>query len=125
MGPGQKMQQPHMVAARRSRASMSSTDNLGSQKMFSMTQRNIGTISSLITKPETKRETPVIKLTKVEESEPEVKQASSEEVSTPATVSSARSSQKKLSENQSVSEIFKQRIAQFRRSMSKGMTFAD
>ena len=104
---------------------MSSTDNLGSQKMFSMTQRNIGTISSLITKPETKRETPVIKLTKVEESEPEVKQASSEEVSTPATVSSARSSQKKLSENQSVSEIFKQRIALFRRSMSKGMTFAD
>ena len=110
---------------------MNSTDTLGSQKMFSMTQRNLGaSLTSLMPKGESKRETPMIKLQKVEECDDMVNQPLSDteeaksSVKTPATAASIRS--KKQSEtNASVSEIFKQRIAQFRRTISKGMNFSD
>ena len=110
---------------------MNSTDTLASQKMFSMTQRNLGaSVTSLVPKGESKRETPMIKLQKVEEGEDTFNQPFSEaeeskaSTKTPATAASIRS--KKQSEsNESVSEIFKQRLAQFKRTISKGMNFAD
>ena len=85
--------------------------------MFSMTQRNLGaSVTSLMPKGEVKRETPMIKLQKVEEGEDSgnlpISDAEESKTSTktPAIAASVRS-KKQSATNESVSEIFKQRIA--------------
>ena len=111
---------------------MSSTENLGNLKMFSMTQRSIGSATggSLLSKAavaDTKKETPLIKLMKVDECEAGEKQASGEDDvnETQKAADSTAAQKQPFDEGQSVAEVFKQRLTQFKRTLSKGMTFAD
>lgn len=117
---------------------MSSSDNLAAtltnnSKLKTTTNRNCNTVTvANLTNSQkaTSKETPLIKLTKVAEwstidvvsSREEEKQGQSEDQ-----ICSARSAQALIKEieGESVAEIFKQRLVQHRRNISKTMVFSD
>ena len=138
MGPGQKMQQPQsMVRKVNNKSLMVSSEQFGSAKVFSMTQRQVAapTVSSFVVKPETKKETPIIKLTKITTVNTDEKNATEAEETKTTTANTTSQAAGKSTfviqkpqgekEGEPVSEIFKQRLTQFRRNISKTMVFAD
>ena len=115
---------------------MSSTDNMPTLSASSKTAHT--SRATLNQTYQTKKETPLIKLTKVEENvgtdkpiATEESKASSLATISSDTVKSSRTAQPMLTEpdceggKQKVSEVFKQRMVQFRRQISKGMVFSD
>ena len=154
-GPGQKFNQAQPIAQyKKSKSIVSSTDNLsiltGGKPQLSQTQRASGlsaTLAQIAPKTTTAagaptvgsaKETPVIKLSKVEEIEGAANDlpatSAFEETKTAGTISkssdetglkSSRSAQPEIAEKEPVAEVFKQRIVQYRRTISKSMVFSD
>lgn len=117
MGPGQKLQQQpqHVRRSTTTKALLISSDNFTavtkSTANFSMTTRGI-TLNQLTAK------TPIIKLTKIEDFE-------QKSITEESKLTASASTKKETAAGASVAETYKQRLAQWRRTMSKGMIFAD
>ena len=141
-GPGQKFQQqPQLNQFNKSRSLLSSNDNLHTTNIVSARVNNMSlshcttsSVAHIVPKSTTAKETPMIKLQKVKEAQGNDKPALSEEESKGTysangdTITSSRTAPSKANETankESVAELFKQRITQWRKSISKGMVFSD
>ena len=108
----------------------------GNPSNLALPHSSTSSVAHIAPKTTTAKETTLIKLHKVKEVQGNDKPATSEDESkitqsasaSQNTITSARGSQPKGNESketESVAEIFKQRIIQWRRSISKGMVFSD
>lgn len=107
---------------------MSSTDKLQTIKS-SASQSKISVHSKVLGSMQSSGDTPIIKPMKVEVTKPiEAKGVNPEEEEVKQVTSltqSAESAKDNEEQKQSVSEIFKARLATFKRQISKNMTFSD